>query len=87
MDEFKHHTTSVLSPRGGSETPRPLTAGLFLVHPDEPRPSSSCTNRLDNIPFSIEPELGTVHPGKSVQFSVKFSPLDANNYEGRLICR
>ena len=38
------------------------------------------------IPYSIEPVFGTVPPGKKETFKVKFSPLDASDYEGRLIC-
>ena len=38
------------------------------------------------IPYTIEPEFGTIAAGKKQSFTVKFSPLDANDYEGRLIC-
>ncbi|XP_071173399.1 hydrocephalus-inducing protein homolog isoform X10 [Mytilus edulis] len=38
------------------------------------------------IPFSVEPEFGTIAAGKKQRFTVKFSPLDVNTYEGRLIC-
>ncbi|KAL3860158.1 hypothetical protein ACJMK2_010318 [Sinanodonta woodiana] len=38
------------------------------------------------VPFSVEPEFGTIPAGKKVNFIAKFSPLDANEYEGRLVC-
>jgi hydrocephalus-inducing protein len=57
------------------------------------RPSSQASSILSMIsdtgvaPFSIEPESGSVAPGKKAAFMVKFSPLDVHEYEGRLICR
>lgn len=66
------------------------------------RPTSSLSNELgvdENmsaassgagtpyIPFIVEPSSGIVAPGKSAVVTVKFSPLDVNDYEGRLICR
>ena len=38
------------------------------------------------IPFNVTPEFGTIAAGKKQRFKVKFSPLDVNTYEGRLIC-
>jgi hydrocephalus-inducing protein len=38
-------------------------------------------------PFSVEPAFGSVLPGKRCACIVKFSPLDINEYEGRLVCR
>jgi hydrocephalus-inducing protein len=38
------------------------------------------------VPFTIQPEYGTIMPGKKTTFTVRFSPLDVNEYEGRLIC-
>ena len=38
------------------------------------------------VPYTIEPEYGTIAAGKKQSFTVKFSPLDANEYEGRLLC-
>ena len=39
------------------------------------------------VPFILEPASGVVSPGKTAVVTVKFSPLDVNEYEGRLICR
>ena len=38
------------------------------------------------VPYTVEPEYGTIAAGKKQSFTVKFCPLDANEYEGRLIC-
>ncbi|XP_064641495.1 hydrocephalus-inducing protein-like isoform X2 [Lineus longissimus] len=57
------------------------------------RPSSqassilSCVSDTGVVPFSIEPESGSISPGKKSSFTVKFSPLDVHEFEGRLICR
>lgn len=39
------------------------------------------------IPFSVEPVFGKVEPGKTQTFKVKFSPLNVNDYQARLICQ
>lgn len=39
------------------------------------------------VSFSVEPQFGSIQPGKRTTCVVKFSPLDINDYEGRLICR
>ena len=39
------------------------------------------------VPFLVEPAFGTIPAGKTASCIVKFAPLDANDYEGRLICR
>jgi len=38
------------------------------------------------LPFSVEPEGGVVAAGKTVQITVKFSPLDVADYEAQLLC-
>lgn len=38
------------------------------------------------VPFTISPEYGSIAAGKKQRITVKFSPLDVNTYEGRLIC-
>ncbi|XP_070194710.1 hydrocephalus-inducing protein homolog isoform X4 [Littorina saxatilis] len=38
------------------------------------------------VPFTVEPPFGSVLPGKRATCTVKFSPLDVNEHEGRLIC-
>lgn len=39
------------------------------------------------IPFSVEPSFGKIEPGKSQIFKVKFSPLNVNEYQARLVCQ
>lgn len=38
------------------------------------------------VPFTVEPSFGTVAAKKKATISVKFSPLDIQDYEGRLLC-
>nr|XP_006823299.1 PREDICTED: hydrocephalus-inducing protein homolog [Saccoglossus kowalevskii] len=52
-----------------------------------PRSFSAVTDIPEIIPFSIEPDVGTVAVGKKQNFTVKFSPIDVHEFEGRLICR
>ncbi|CAF0787663.1 unnamed protein product [Brachionus calyciflorus] len=39
------------------------------------------------VPFSIEPMFGKIEPGKTQTFKVKFSPLNVNEYQARIICQ
>ena len=39
------------------------------------------------VPFLVEPQFGSIPAGKSASCVVKFAPLDANDYDGRLVCR
>ncbi|XP_022080460.1 hydrocephalus-inducing protein homolog isoform X2 [Acanthaster planci] len=61
---------------------------------DQLRLPSRCSTALsgaellaDVSPFAITPEAGTVGVGKKQSFVVKFSPLDMQDFEGRIICR
>lgn len=70
---------------------RPPTAAGLVVRPDSSteRPSSSHSSVITDVaycPFTIEPESGSILPGKKTTFTVKFSPLDVSENEGRLIC-
>lgn len=38
------------------------------------------------MPFSVEPQYGNIPAGKKATCYIKFSPLDVNEYEGRLLC-
>ncbi|CAH1779299.1 unnamed protein product [Owenia fusiformis] len=68
---------------------RSVTFANELERP-ESRAGSTTPSSLssDNmyVPFSIEPENGTILSGKKQSFTVKFSPLDVNDYEARLLC-
>ncbi|XP_035521672.1 hydrocephalus-inducing protein homolog [Morone saxatilis] len=37
-------------------------------------------------PFSIEPSVGAIEPGAKQNFSIRFSPLEVAQFEGRLFC-
>lgn len=41
----------------------------------------------NNWPLDIQPDKGTVQTGKSVEFTVKFSPLDVFEYKAYLKCK
>ena len=86
MDDFLQRPGSQRA-----ETPRPATAGPLIINSsDDIRPSTSGSSRLSDapyVPFLIVPESCTVQPGKSTKLTVKFSPLDVGEFEGRLICR
>ncbi|XP_045894223.1 hydrocephalus-inducing protein homolog [Micropterus dolomieu] len=38
-------------------------------------------------PVSIEPSVGAIEPGAKQNFSIRFSPLEVANFQGRLFCR
>ena len=62
----------------------PTAAGLVA------RPGSAATSVMSDsayIPLTIEPESGSIAGGKKGTFMVRFSPLDVQEYEARLICR
>ncbi|XP_035498051.2 hydrocephalus-inducing protein homolog isoform X1 [Scophthalmus maximus] len=57
------------------------------------RPSSAVSSVMSVLtrsrelpPFSVEPEFGTIEPGSTQDFSVRFSPLEAAQLQGRLLC-
>ncbi|XP_041376326.1 hydrocephalus-inducing protein-like isoform X3 [Gigantopelta aegis] len=62
---------------------------IITVNKLTPTLSSEKSKFIDAsyVPFSIEPLYGTVGPGKTVVCTIKFSPLDVNEYEARLMCR
>lgn len=69
-------------------TDRPATAAALAVR--DVRPSSASSSLISDapyMPFTVNPAMGSIRPGKKTDFVVKFSPLDVNEYEGRLICR
>ncbi|RNA31836.1 hydrocephalus-inducing -like protein [Brachionus plicatilis] len=39
------------------------------------------------VPFSVEPSFGKIEAGQSQTFKVKFSPLNTNEYQARIICQ
>lgn len=54
------------------------------------RPDSGVSSIMTDVayvPFTVHPEAGTILPGKKADITVKFSPLDVQEYEARLVCR
>ncbi|KAM6936867.1 hydrocephalus-inducing protein homolog [Xenentodon cancila] len=58
------------------------------------RPSSALARVMsllvgnpDLHPFSVEPSLGTIDPGATQNFTIRFSPVDVAQFQGRLLCR
>ena len=79
--ESQHDSRPTTAHLSGSGSMRPSTAL---------RPGSALSSLISDVsytPFSIEPELGSILPGKVTTFKVKFSPLDVQDYDARLICR
>ena len=53
------------------------------------RPGSAASTLISSVeynPFTIEPVCGTILPGKKGNFTLKFSPLDVQEYEAKLVC-
>ena len=66
----------------------PLMQRSVTFMSDGERPESRVDVIETNyVPFIVEPSFGQIPAGKSASCMVKFAPLDANDYEGRLICR
>jgi hydrocephalus-inducing protein len=78
-------------------TSRDDTLGLTTARPDsqaQMRAESSLSHHAPStisetgyVPFSVEPVFGKIEPGKTQTFKVKFSPLNINDYQARLICQ
>ncbi|XP_052816168.1 hydrocephalus-inducing protein homolog isoform X2 [Mya arenaria] len=66
-------------------TPTIQRAVTFISEGDRPESRVDVVD-TQYVPFTVEPEFGTILAGKKTNFTVKFSPLDSNDYEGRLLC-
>ena len=66
-------------------TPTIQRAVTFISEGDRPESRVDVVD-TQYIPFTVTPEFGTIAAGKKANFTVKFSPLDTNDYEGRLDC-
>ena len=73
---------------GGGTGRRPISSASTNSGVDELTVAAqSSASGPPYVPFIAEPSSGTIPPGKTATIAVKFSPLDVNEYEGRLICR
>lgn len=72
-----------------------INAAIQPLDPESAtRPDSSLSQTAPSsiaetgyIPFSVEPTFGKIEPGKSQIFKVKFSPLNVNEYQARIVCQ
>ncbi|XP_034444093.1 hydrocephalus-inducing protein homolog [Hippoglossus hippoglossus] len=59
----------------------------------EARPHSAVSSETSLLkespelpPFSVEPSIGFIGPGSTQNFSICFSPLEVDQFQGRLLC-
>ncbi|KAK5867885.1 hypothetical protein PBY51_012341 [Eleginops maclovinus] len=76
--------------RDGTRSPRPGSRSAML---SEARPSSALASIMSVLtgnpelpPFSVEPGIGAIEPGDTQHFSIRFSPLEVAQFQGRIIC-
>ncbi|XP_075327326.1 hydrocephalus-inducing protein homolog [Odontesthes bonariensis] len=57
------------------------------------RPSSALDSVMSLLmgnpelpPFTVEPSIGAIAPGATQNFSIRFSPVEVSQFQGRLIC-
>ena len=50
------------------------------------RSPQSAMTEIGYVPFTIEPDTGSIAVGASQVFKIKFAPLDVNDYQARLTC-
>ncbi|KAK3085440.1 hypothetical protein FSP39_003318 [Pinctada imbricata] len=66
---------------------QPMMTRAVTFMSEAERPESRIELADSNyVPFTIEPEFGSIARGKKQKFVVRFSPLDVNEYEARLVC-
>ena len=66
------------------EEARPPTSMELVARPGSA--VSTLISSVDYNPFTIEPTCGTILPGKKANFKLKFSPLDVQEFEGKISC-
>lgn len=78
-------TDETLTSRSGSRSAGVLTGA---------RPASALASVLSLLmanpevpPISVEPSTGAIEPGVTQNFSIRFSPLEVAQFQGRLVCR
>ncbi|CAF1581544.1 unnamed protein product, partial [Didymodactylos carnosus] len=63
-----------------SSAPQRGNSPMSTIH------SQSIMTEAGYVPFTVEPDNGTITIGSSQIFKIKFSPLDVNDYQARLTC-
>ncbi|CAJ1057505.1 hydrocephalus-inducing protein homolog isoform X2 [Xyrichtys novacula] len=83
--------TGNLDQGGKTLTARPGSASTSTV--SGARSSSALASVMslmmqnpEHPPFSIEPTVGTIQPAETETFSIRFSPLEVVQFQGRLLC-
>ncbi|XP_054864966.1 hydrocephalus-inducing protein homolog [Amphiprion ocellaris] len=76
---------------GGTSTPRPGSRSAGSRTGSRPPSAlasvmSVLTGNLEVPPLSVEPNIGTIEPGATQDFSVCFSPLEVAQFQGKLLC-
>uniref|UniRef100_A0A8D3BS88 HYDIN axonemal central pair apparatus protein n=1 Tax=Scophthalmus maximus TaxID=52904 RepID=A0A8D3BS88_SCOMX len=86
--KFTYHVC--LSVTGESSVSRPGSRSVGGAS-TAARPSSAVSSVMSVLtrsrelpPFSVEPEFGTIEPGSTQDFSVRFSPLEAAQLQGSI---
>ncbi|XP_073328914.1 hydrocephalus-inducing protein homolog [Pagrus major] len=86
-------SNSTVSHGQGDETPtsRPGSRSAGML--PEARPASALASVMsvlmgnpERLPFSVEPNNGSIEPGAMQNFSIRFSPLEVGQFQGRLFC-
>lgn len=73
--------------RTQDEVFRPESANNLRVESSLSQHAPSIMTEEGYVPFSVEPAFGKIEPGKTVTFKVKFSPLNLNDYQARILCQ
>lgn len=76
------------------ETPTSRPGSRSAVMLPGARPASALASVMsvlmgnpERLPFSVEPNIGAIEPGAMQNFSIRFSPLEVGQFQGRLFCR
>lgn len=78
-------TDEAVTSRPGSRSAAALTGA---------RPASALASVMsllmgnpELLPFSVEPSIGAIQPSSMQTFTIRFSPLEVAQFQGRLVCR
>lgn len=67
--------------------PRPDSQAQLRAESSLSHQAPSTITETGYLPFSVEPSFGKIDFGKTQTFKVKFSPLNVNDYQARLVCQ
>ena len=69
---------------GGADKERPPTSMDMVVRPGSS--ASSVISSVEYNPLTIDPICGSILPGGKTNFTLKFSPLDVQEYVANIVC-